>query len=49
MTPDFDYTPESIKERFIKQYSEWFDGKYQIIVKLKITKDDRNPTMESYF
>ncbi len=48
-SPDFDETPDSIKQRFIDQYSNWYDGKYEIIVKLKITRDDRNPTMESFF
>lgn len=48
-SPDFDYTPDSLKQSFIDQYTDWYDGKYEIIVKLKITKDDRNPTMDSYF
>jgi len=48
-SPDFDYTPDQIKQRFINEYSSWYDGKYHIIVKLKITKDERNPTMENFF
>lgn len=48
-SPDFNYTPDSLKQEFIDRYSEWYDGKFEIIVKLKILKDDRNPTMSDFF
>jgi len=41
-------TVDSLKQKFHKEY----DGRYKdqkIIIHLKITKDDRNPTMESFF
>lgn len=33
----------------MKQYCDVYKGGNKVIVKLKITKDDRNPTMESFF
>ena len=48
-SPDFTETPASIKEMFVNRYNDYFDNVYEIIVKLTIVKDERNPTMESFF
>lgn len=47
-SPNFTETLESIRKYFMDLYSER-NPNNTIIVKLKITKDDRNPTMDSYF
>ena len=41
-------TPDSIKKEFIRRYQDQ-DPKHKIIVKLTVTKDDRNPTMADFF
>lgn len=41
-------TVYSIKQKFLNEYQPRYP-KYKVIVKLKIIKDDRNPTMESFF
>jgi len=41
-------TTESLIQKFLNQYQPRFPD-HKIIIKLKITKDDRNPTMESFF
>lgn len=41
-------TVESLKNKFIKEYSEIYPN-HKIIVHLKVTKDDRNPTIENFF
>ena len=48
-TPDFDETPASLRRMFMDRYSNVYKGGNKVIVKLKITRDDRNPTMESFF
>ena len=40
--------PESIKKMFHERYDSQFPN-HKIIVKLTITKDDRNPTMADFF
>lgn len=46
---DFDHTTESIKQEIIKQYTDRYNSKYDITVKLTVVKDERNPTLESFF
>lgn len=41
-------TEESIKDRFNKVYADRYPGQ-QVKVHIKITKDDRNPTMDNFF
>ncbi len=41
-------TEESIKAKFINEYTDRYP-QHQVRVHIKITKDDRNPTMDSYF
>ncbi len=48
-SPDFTYTPASLRRMFMDQYSNVYKGGNKVVVKLTIVKDDRNPTMESFF
>jgi len=48
-SPDFTDTPDSLRKMFVDRYSNHFKGGNSVKVKLKITKDERNPTMESFF
>lgn len=40
---------QSIIDKFVDQYSEWYDGQYKIEVKLTVIKDDRpKPTQQIF-
>lgn len=41
-------TVNSIRKHFLNQYQERYPD-HKINIHLKVTKDDRNPTMDSYF
>jgi len=41
-------TVQSVRQHFIKQYSERYPD-HKINIHLKVTKDDRNPGIDSFF
>ena len=40
--------PDAVRQKFIKEYSEKYP-EHKIKIHLKVTKDDRNPTMDNFF
>lgn len=48
-TPDFNYTPAGIRRELMERYKNWRGKERKIIIKLTITRDDRNPTMDNFF
>ena len=42
-------TVESLKEKFIKEYGSGRYPEHRVEIHIKVVKDDRNPTLESFF
>ena len=48
-SPNFTMSRKDVINKVRDYYTRYFEGKYHVLVKTEVTRDDRNPRMDNFF